>query len=1071
MKSAVAWFARNNVAANLLMLVFVVAGIFSLPAIPQKTFPDINIDMVSVAVEYRGAAPEEVEQGVCVRIEEQIDGIDGLDRIRSVASEGSCTVIAELLAGADVDHAFNDIKNRVDAISTFPEDIESPIVARVTIRRAVSDVAIFGRADERSLRAIADRVRDELSAHPAITQVDLVLVRPFEISIELSEESMRRHAISFDQVADAVRRSSLDLPGGTVRSEGGEVILRAKGQAYRGPDFDDIVVLTRADGTRVTIGDVATVVDGFEETDVAATFDGLPSVLVKVFRVGDQDVIEISDAVKEYVATAQLSMPEGVSLAIWQDDSIPLRGRLDTLLRNGRSGFILVLIVLTLFLRTRLALWVSLGVPISFLGALALFLPLGESINVISLFAFIVVLGILVDDATVVGESVHTWQEKLGDRLEGAIVGTQQVTLPVVFGVLTTVATFTPMLLVPGPMGQVFAVAGTVTLACLFCSLIESQFVLPAHLGHGHGGDAPPRTRVGRAWIGLQDACGNGMSWVRDRIYRPALGVAVEWRYATISFAVALLMLAFSVLATGRMHFSFFPPIEADYLAARLTMPQGTTAAATQAAVDHITESVAELKAQLDPKFAQPGASLVLNVLAAVGSQPFRESQDDGPGAGVRGGNGAHLAEVVLGLVPSEERAISTSEVAQVWRRIVGPIPGATELVFASDLFSAGRAIDVELRGVNVEELTRAAEKVKAELARYPGVVDIADSFRAGKRELKLDIQDSAEMLGLTLHDLARQVRQAFYGEEAQRIQRGRDDVRVMVRYPEEGRRSLGDLENLRVRAPDGTEVPFTTVAEAELGRGYSTIRRTDRKRVVNVTADVDRTVTTANEVLENLTQEKLPQIVARHPSVSFDLEGEQREQRRALGGLASAYLLALFAVYALLAIPLGSYTQPFIIMSVIPFGFVGAIGGHVLLGRNLSMMSVIGIVALSGVVVNASLVMVHFVNESRAAGASLRAAVLDAGVMRFRPIVLTSMTTFVGLLPLMMEKSVQAQFLIPMAISLAYGVLFATFITLLVVPAGYVVLDDLGGLLRRVRGQPLDAAASEAAFPPSHPA
>lgn len=1060
MKSAVAWFARNNVAANLVMLVFLVGGLISLPAIPQKTFPDIDIDMVSVSVEYLGAAPEEVEEGVCVRIEEQIDGIDGIDRVRSTANEGSCVVVAEVLAGADVDEVFTDIKNRVDAITTFPAETEKPIVARVTIRRAVSDIALFGNADERSLRDIAERIRDELSSLPSITQVDLVLARPFEVSIEVSEDALRRFGISFDQIANAVRRSSLDLPGGTIETAGGEILLRAKGQAYRGPEFEDIVVLTREDGTRVTLGDVATVIDGFEDTDVSGRFDGLPTLLIQVFRVGDQDVIEISEAVKTYVAAAQSRLPEGVSLTIWQDDSIPLRGRLDTLLRNARSGFILVFLVLTLFLHTRLAVWVTLGVPTSFLGALALFNPMGITINVISLFAFIVVLGILVDDATVVGESVHTWQEKLGDRLEGAVAGTQQVTVPVVFGVLTTVATFTPMVMLPGPMGQVFGVAGTVTIACLFCSLIESQFVLPAHLGHGHEAP-PPRTRLGRAWVGLQDRCSDGLVSFSQNVYRPALVVAQQWRYATIALAVATLLLAFSVVGSGRMHFSFFPPIEADFLAARLTMPQGTTAEATQAAVDRIEASVEELTAKLDPQYAPPGKSLVTNVLASVGAQPFKDRQDDRPSSlGGGGANTANVAEVVLGLVPSEEREISTREIGQHWREIVGPIPGATELVYASDLFSAGRAIDIELAGADIAELTRAAERVKEELARYPGVVDIADSFRAGKRELKLDIKESAELLGLSLQDLARQVRQAFYGEEAQRIQRGRDDIRVMVRYPEGERTSVGDLENLRVRAPDGTEVPFSTVAEVDLGRGYSTIRRTDRKRVVNVTADVDRTQTTANEVLESITQEKLPRILADFPSVSFDLEGEQREQSRALSGLASAYLLALFAVYALLAIPLGSYTQPFIIMSVIPFGIVGAIGGHLLMGRHLSMMSVIGIVALSGVVVNASLVMVHFVNEARAEGVPLHDAITEAGVSRFRPIVLTSLTTFVGLFPLMMEQSVQAQFLIPMAISLGYGVLFATAITLLVVPCGYLVLEDISVLWQRLRGRGDEAAA-----------
>lgn len=1051
MKAAVAWFARNSVAANLLMLVFVVGGLVSLPSIPQKTFPDVNVDIVSVAVEYLGAAPEEVEEGVCIRIEEQIDGIDGVDRIRSTANEGSCIVLAELLSGTDVERAFTDIKNRVDAINTFPAETEKPIVARVTIRRPVVDIALSGNTDERSLRAIAERVRDELSAHPAITQVDVALARPFELSIEVSESSLRRHRISFDDVARAVRRSSLDLPGGTIDTRGGEILLRTKGQAYRGPEFEDLVVLTRADGTRITVGDVAEVVDGFEDTDVSARFDGERAMLVQVFRVGDQDVIEISEAVKEYVAKATPGLPEGIRLTVWEDDSNVLRGRLATMLNNGQSGFLLVLIILTLFLRTRLAFWVALGVPVSILGCLALFMPFGISIDVISLFAFIVVLGILVDDATVVGESVYSHQGKSESWLEAAVAGTGEVTVPVVFGVMTTVATFLPMVMIPGPMGQVFGVAGTVTIICLCVSVLESQFCLPAHLAHSHDDDRPPRTRVGRAWRRLQDRTGAGLLQFRERWYRPTLVFAQEWRYATVALATAALFMAFAMLGSGRMHFSFFPPIEADYLAARLTMPLGTTAEVTGAAVDHIERSVAKLRAELDPEHAPPGGSLIKHVLASVGAQPVKDRQSDRPeSAGQKSSGGGHVAEVVLSLIPSEQRDLSTSAIAQRWREIVGPIAGATELAFASDLFSAGDAIDVQLQGADIDELSRAAAAVKAELVRFPGVVDIADSFRAGKSELKLSMRPTAEYLGLSLQDLARQVRQAFYGEEAQRIQRGRDDIRVMVRYPEEERRSLGNLENLRVRAVDGAEVPFATVAEAELGRGYSTIRRADRKRVVNVTADVDRTQTTANAVLEELTATKLPAILADHPSVTYDLEGEQREQSRALNGLASAYLLALFVVYALLAIPLGSYVQPFIIMSVIPFGVGGAIGGHILMGRDLSMMSIIGIVALSGVVVNSSLMIVHFVNEHRSAGVALHDAVTEAGVQRFRPIVLTSLTTFAGLFPLMMEKSVQAQFLIPMAISLGFGVIFATLITLLVVPAGYRILEDLQEWLGR---------------------
>ncbi len=1051
MKAAVAWFARNSVAANLLMLVFVVGGLISLPSIPQKTFPDVDVDIVSVAVEYLGAAPEEVEEGVCIRIEEQVDGIDGVDRIRSTANEGSCVVLVELLAGTDVERAFTDIKNRVDAINTFPAETEKPIVARVTVRRPVVDIALSGDADERSLRAVAERVRDDLSAHPAITQVDVALARPFEVSIEVSEDSLRRHQLTFEDVAAAVRRSSLDLPGGTIDSEGGEILLRTKGQAYRGPEFEKLVVMTRPDGTRITLGDVATVVDGFEDTDVSARFDGERAMLVQVFRVGDQDVIEISEAVKEYVRQAKL--PEGIRLTVWEDDSNVLRGRLATMLSNGQSGFFLVLVVLTLFLRTRLAFWVALGVPVSILGCLAFFTPFGISIDVISLFAFIVVLGILVDDATVVGESVYSHQGTQESWLEAAVAGTREVTVPVVFGVLTTVATFLPMVLLPGPMGQVFGVAGTVTIICLFVSVAESQFCLPAHLAHSHDDDRPPRTSLGRAWRRLQDRTGASLLTFRDRYYRPTLVLAQEWRYATVALAVATLLLAFAMLGSGRMKFSFFPPIEADYLAARLTMPLGTTADVTAEAVRHIEASVAQLRAELDPQYAPPGGSLVRHVLASVGAQPVKDRQSDRPeSAGAPGSSGGHLAEVVLSLVPSEERSISTSQIAQRWREIVGSVAGATELSFASDLFSAGDAIDVQLQGSNIDELSRAAAAVKAELARFPGVVDITDSFRAGKAEMKLSIHSSAEYLGLSLQDLARQVRQAFYGEEAQRIQRGRDDIRVMVRYPEEERRSLGDLDNLRVRAADGAEVPFATVADAQLGRGYSSIRRADRKRVVNVTADVDRTLTTANAVLDELTRESLPTILADYPSVTYDLEGEQREQSRTLESLARSYLLALFLVYALLAIPLGSYGQPFIIMSVIPFGIGGAIAGHILMGRDLSMMSIIGIVALSGVVVNSSLMIVHFVNEHRSSGVALHDAVTEAGVQRFRPIVLTSLTTFAGLFPLMLEKSVQAQFLIPMAISLGFGVIFATLITLLVVPAGYCISEDLLEWLRPSR-------------------
>jgi multidrug efflux pump subunit AcrB len=1050
---AIEWFARNHVAANLIMLMLVVGGLATIPVITQKTFPDIDIDMIRIDVEYRGAAPEEVEEGVCIRIEEEIEGVEGIDEIRSSAVEGACAVIVELLTGADEDQALTDIKNRVDAIDTFPEETEKPVISHVIIRRAVVDVAISGDVDERALKELGQRVRDEIAALPEVTQAELQSARPYEISIEVSEESLRRHGLKFDQVVQAVRRSSLDLPGGSVKTEGGEILLRTKGQAYRGEEFERIVVVTRADGTRLTLGEIGQVVDGFEDIDEWSRFDGRPTVMVRTFRVGEQDTIGISDAVKAYVAEAQARMPAGVEVTVWQDGSRTLRSRLDTLLRNGRSGFLLVLLVLAAFLKPRLAFWVSLGVPISFMGALWLLPVFDIAIDVISLFGFIVVLGILVDDAVVVGENVHTHQSRGAPRLEGAIRGTQEVAVPVVFGVLTTIVAFGPALLVPGPMGQIIGQIATVVMICLAFSVIESQLVLPTHLSHGR--ERPPRPesaatppsllrrfgeRVGRA----QDRLAGGLQRFASAVYQPLLERALAWRYLTVCSAVALLLWALGFIASGRLHFAFFPPIEADYVAALLTMPQGTPVEVTASAVAHIERAAETLRAELDPQYA-PGGSLVKHRHSTVGAQPFRTQQSQNPqAAGRTASGGAHLGEVVLELIPSEQRAISTSQVAARWRELAGSIPDATELVFASDLFSTGEAINIQLQGPSIQDLRRAADRVQARLAEYPGVLDITDSFRAGKQEVKLAILPSAEPLGLTMQDLARQVRQAFYGEEAQRIQRGRDDVRVMVRYPEGQRRSLASLENMRIRTADGAEVPFHVVARVDLGRGFATIRRADRQRVVNVTADVDRTRTTANEVLASLLAGPLGEILADYPGISYSLEGEQREQRRAMGGLARGYVLAIFGIYGLLAVPLRSYLQPFIIMSVIPFGFVGAIGGHLLLGYNLSFMSVIGIIALSGVVVNSSLVLVDFVNRRRAEGLSVLDAVRGAGVARFRPIVLTALTTFAGLTPLMMERSMQAQFLIPMAVSLAYGVIFATGVTLLVVPCAYLILEDV---------------------------
>ena len=1090
MKSAIAWFANNHIAANLLLVLIVLSGLVAIPNMPQKSFPDIDVPIINVTVAYLGAAPEEVEQGVCIRIEEELEGIDGIEKISSGAYEGACRVTIELFEDADSSLALDEVKSRIDAIITFPVETEKPVISLLSPVRPVMELSITGPNDEKMLKVLGQQVRDEIAALPGVTQVSLQNTRPYEISIEVSEASLQRNGLSFQQVAQIVRARSLDLPGGSIKTKGGEILLRTQGQVYWGTDFEQLVLLTRADGTRVYLSDVATVIDGFEDTDQSLRFDGKPAALVRVSRVGNQDILDITAAVTGYLKAAPARLPEGVKLTVWNDGSQLLRGRLDTLLNSARQGFLMVLILLALFLRPRLAFWVSVGVPVAFLGALFLISVLGLSIDGISLFGFILVLGIVVDDAIVVGENVYSEQKKSGKLLEGAVIGTQQVSVPVIFGVLTTMTAFMPLLLGPGTMGQIFGVVATVVMSCLTFSLIESQLVLPAHLGHrsiqsaageigmlmipivailalGFSNDF--RSYVGFViaaftliyalyaagiWGRLAQRLIEAQSRFSERIehliykqFRLVVIRVVAARYLTVAIAFVALMSSIGIVASGRLPFSFFPPLESDQAIAKLTMPLGTPAEVTQEVVLKLERAAQLLERELIAEY--PDAPPVTHILAAVGNQPSSAGGGGPPNTQSGSTGGGHLGEVTLQLVPSEKRAVKTREVANRWRNLTGAIPDAVELKFNTSLFTVGNAIDIQLAGDNVDDLRTVAEKIRFRLAQYPGVIDITDSFRAGKQEVKLDISPSGEALGLSLADLARQVRQAFYGEEIQRIQRGRDDVRVMVRYTEAERKTLSSLNQMRIRTPEGSEVPFAKVASAELGRGFSSINRSERQRVVNVVADVDRTQITANEVIADFGAGKIQKILRDYPRVTYSLEGEQREQSEAADSLLPMFGIALFIIYALLAIPLRSYAQPLIIMSVIPFAFVGAIWGHQImktfdLVAGLAMMSVMGFIAASGVVVNSSLILVHNVNRRIESGMDMRHAVAEAAVSRCRPIVLTSLTTFVGLTPLMFNKSVQAQFLVPMATSLAFGVLFATFVTLLVVPSGYMILEDL---------------------------
>ena len=1059
MKGAIEWFARNGVAANLMMVFIMMSGIIAVTTVREELMPEIELDRISIQVPYLGAAPEEVEEAVTIRIEEAIQGLDGIKQIQSTAAEGMGTVIVELELGADARKVVDEVKSSVDAITTFPVETEKPIIRELTSRMQVADIAIFGDVDLFTLKATAERVRDELTAIPGITQVEIVSAPPYEISIEVSEVALRRHGLTFDQIADAVRRSSLDMPGGSVRTEGGEILLRTLGQAYRGEEYENLVVWTRADGSRLRVGDVATVVDGFAETDQFARFDRTPTMMVSVFRTGDQSALELAALVHAYIDEAQTRLPDGLSLTIWQDSAEALSGQLALMLRTGATGFVLVFIALALFLDLRLALWVSLGIPISFLGALALMPTFDISINMMSLFAFVTVLGIVVDDAIIVGENIFRHQEEHGEGLRGSIEGAQEIAKPVIFAVLTTVAAFTPLLFVPGMMGKMFRLIPLVVIPCLLFSLIESLGILPAHLSHLKKRGTPG------VWGRFQGLFANGLKLFIRRVYQPTLEFGLRWRYLTAAVGIATLILTGGMVLGGWTSFHFFPSMEVDVMAASITLPQGTPVSVTSAAVEKLEVGAARLRARL---LEETGQDYFRHVAASVGDQPMA-SRGGGGGFGPNASLAAtHVGEVTVELAPSETRVYTSEQLGLMWRELTGPIPEAVDVDFAMSMMTPGDDIDVQLAGPNTDDLRAAADDVKRRLAEYAGVFEISDSFRAGKEEIQLSIRPAAQTLGLTLQDLGRQVRQAFYGEEAQRIQRGRDDVRVMVRYPRDDRRSLGDLENMRVRTPNGGEVPFSQVAVVESGRGFASIRRVDRNRAVNVTASVDAAVTSAGQVVSDLEARILPEVLASYPGVFYSFEGAQAEQVDAVAGLQLGFILALLMIFALLAVPLRSYVQPLIIMSAIPFGLVGAVWGHFIMGLDVTMMSMFGLVALSGVVVNDSLIMVDFINRKRRLHLDIATAVREAGVNRFRPILLTSLTTFVGLVPLMTSKSFNAAFMVPMAVSLAFGVLFATFITLMLVPTAYLILDDFQRTMRTLFGrpEPVDVEEPVAALP-----
>lgn len=1039
----IGWFARNPVAANLLMLIIIVSGLTSYFGIQKRTFPEFESNMVQVTVPYLGAAPAEVEEGVIIKIEEAIADVEGIKEIRSTAYEGSGVVTIEILTGHDPAKALDDIKLRVDAIPNFPAETEKPVIAEVLFEQQVIWVTVYGELDDRSRKTLARQVRDELQLLPGVRKVNLVGDRPYELTIELSEANMRKYGLTFDEVATAVRRSSIDLPGGSVKTEAGDILLRTKGQAYTGGEFSDVVLRTNPDGTRLRLSDVAIVRDEFAETEDYALFAGEPSLSMSVIATDEGNDIDISNAVNQYVERKQSMLPAGAKLAVWGDSSFYLKDRLNMMVKNMLMGTFLVFLCLALFLRLKLAFWVALGIPICFLGALWL-MPVGPfatNINLLSLFGFLLVLGIVVDDAIVIGESAYTETQKHGQSVDNVIRGARKVALPATFGVLTTIAAFAPLMFVEGNFAVFLTSVSWVVILCLFFSLIESKLVLPAHLA----GMKPLKTEPG-ALGRVQRRFSGGLERFIERRYKPLLETALKFRGTTLALFLASVILAIGLLAGEKVRFIFFPDVPSDFINANLRLADGSAPSIRDAALERMQVAIEDVNAEYRAEHPDDSdASLLKHVLVFTG--------------------GDTSGTLVVELTKGETRSWDAYEITNRWREKVGEIAGAKELRIFASTNPGGRPIDFRLSSENYDQLEKAADELSTKLREYDGVYDVVSSFNSGAQEIRLKIKPEAQALGLTQADLGRQVRQAFYGEEAQRIQRGKDEIKVMVRYPRSERQSLVNLEQMRIRTPEGSEVPFFTVAEAEIGTSYSRINRIDRKRSVRVQADVDAAITSAEKVLPELRDEFLPELFRKYPGVREVAGGSTVERQKAQSQMTNALIMSLFLIYALLAVPLKSYAQPLIIMSVIPFGVIGAVVGHWITGVNFSMMSLFGVIALAGVVVNDSLVMTDFINRARREdGMPVEEAVVQSGTQRFRAVLLTSLTTFFGLVPILMERSLQAQFIIPMATSLAFGILFATVITLFLIPTLYLMLFNQRERIRRWLGRGSTEAAAAAA-------
>ncbi|MFH1214988.1 MAG: efflux RND transporter permease subunit [Pseudomonadota bacterium] len=1025
---AISWMAGHTVAANLIMFACLIGGYFFLNTIKQEVFPEFELETVNVTVPYPGASPDEVESGIILAIEEAVSSLDGVDEIKSTASEGAGTVSIEALTGTDMNKLGQDVQSEVDRITTFPEDAEQPQVRVLTSKRRTISIVLSGSAPQASLHELAEQMRDQLLQDPDITQIDLEGVRPLEISVEITQENLRRYHLTMEKIAQILKNASIDLPGGSIKTTGGEILIRVKEKRNFGREFSRLPIITRDDGSRVTLEQIATITDGYRDTDYYATYNGNPAVMLNVYSVGEQTPIQVSKTVRQHLEEIKPSLPAGIEINVLSDRSEMFAQRIDLLLRNSAMGLTLVLLVLALFLEFRLAFWVMMGIPFSFMGSFFILPLLGVSINMISLFAYLIALGIVVDDAIVVGENIYYHRQRGLDSLTAAIRGAKEMATPITFSILTNIATFMPLYFIPGTDGKIFRVIPLVVCTVFAISLFESVFVLPAHLAHQK---EIKRKGLNAFLHAKQQKFSTGfIRWVNGT-YAPFLDFVLRYRYITVTFSFAVLILSLAYALSGRMGLEMFPKIESDYARASLTMPYGVALEKTEAVTEQILAAARRTAEETGRQ-----QELVEGIFAEIAE------------------NGSHKAVITVYLAQPgvRDKILTTAAFTDRWRTLTGDATGIKSLRFESDAGGpgSGQALTVELNHRSLEVLQKASGKLAQGMLLYPIVKDVDDGFTPGKEQLDFTLLPEGKSLGFTAREISRQIRNSFYGAEVLRQQRGRNELRIMVRLPETERLSLYNIDEMFLFTSNGKEVPLREIAQITRGRAYTEINRRNGRRVVQVQADVTPR-SKAGEVLSDLKATLLPQLLTEYPGLRYSFEGRQADMRENMANLKMGFAMAMLVVFSMLAIPFRNYIQPLIVMVAIPFGIIGAIYGHLLMGYSLSIMSMLGIVALSGVVVNDSLVLITRANELKNEGDDLPKHVIrKAAIQRFRPIILTTLTTFGGLSPMIMETSRQARFLIPMAISLGFGVLFATIITLIIVPCLYVIVEDVRTLAHR---------------------